>query len=96
MPLQFHRAIETMEIWSAASEGYSFVISYESPTGPGLHGRAGYLASWRREAIYAAARSCLSSPRITIFITSSDNGPCNVFASSHGARVHTSRSSSGG
>jgi hypothetical protein len=47
MPLQFHRAIETMEIWSAASEGYSFVISYESPTGPGLHGRAGYLASWR-------------------------------------------------
>jgi hypothetical protein len=25
----------------------SFVISYESPAGPGFHGRAGYLASWR-------------------------------------------------
>ena len=48
MPLQFHRAVENMEIWSATSEGYSFVISHESPTGPGFHGRAGYLASWRR------------------------------------------------
>jgi hypothetical protein len=47
MPLQFHRAIEEMEIWSATSEGYSFVISHESPTGPGFHGLAGYLASWR-------------------------------------------------
>jgi hypothetical protein len=48
MTLQFHRAVEGMEIWSATSEGYSFVISHESPTGrPGLHGRAGYLASWR-------------------------------------------------
>ena len=36
-----------MEIWSATSEGYSFVISYESPAGPGFHGRAGYIASWR-------------------------------------------------
>jgi hypothetical protein len=48
MALQFHRAIEHMEIWSASSEGFSFVISYESPTGPGFHGRTGYVASWRR------------------------------------------------
>ncbi len=47
MPLQFHRAVEDMEIWSAASEGYSFVVTYESPSGPGFHGRAGYMASWR-------------------------------------------------
>jgi hypothetical protein len=47
MPLQFHLAVEKMEIWSANSDDYSFVISYESPAGPGLHGRAGYLASWR-------------------------------------------------
>jgi hypothetical protein len=47
MPLQFHLAVEKMEIWSANSDGYSFVISYESPAGPGFHGRAGYLASWR-------------------------------------------------
>jgi hypothetical protein len=25
----------------------SFRVSYESPSGPGFHGRAGYLASWR-------------------------------------------------
>jgi hypothetical protein len=48
MALQFHRAVEHMEIWSASSEGFSFVITYGSPTGPGLRGRAGYVASWRR------------------------------------------------
>jgi hypothetical protein len=47
MALQFHRAIKHMEIWSASSEGFSFVITYGSPTGPGFHGRAGYVASWR-------------------------------------------------
>ena len=48
MALEFHRAIEHMEIWSASSAGFSFVISYESPNGPGFRGRAGYVASWRR------------------------------------------------
>jgi hypothetical protein len=47
MPLQFHLAVEGMEIWSASSDGFSFVISYESPTGVGFHGRPGYVASWR-------------------------------------------------
>jgi hypothetical protein len=47
MALQFHRAVEDLEIWSASSDGFSFVITYESPTGPGFHGRPGYLASWR-------------------------------------------------
>jgi hypothetical protein len=47
MPLQFHRAVEQMEIWSATSDGYTFVISFESFTGPGFHGRPGYVASWR-------------------------------------------------
>jgi len=27
---------------------FSFVITYGSPTGPGFHGRIGYVASWRR------------------------------------------------
>ena len=49
MLLQFHRPVEKMEIWIANSDDYSFVISYESPAGPGFHGRAGYLASWRHE-----------------------------------------------
>ena len=47
MSLQFHLAVEDMEIWSASGDGYSFVISFESPTGPGLHGRPGYVGSWR-------------------------------------------------
>jgi hypothetical protein len=42
----------------------------------------------------AAARSSLSTPRITICNTSSGNGRCSALASSHGARIHTSRSSS--
>jgi hypothetical protein len=36
-----------MEIWSAMSDGFSFVISYESRTGPGFRGQTGYVASWR-------------------------------------------------
>jgi hypothetical protein len=47
MALQFHRAVEDMEIWSASSDGFSFVITFESPTGPGFHGHPGYVASWR-------------------------------------------------
>ncbi|KRR28327.1 hypothetical protein ACH79_40545 [Bradyrhizobium sp. CCBAU 051011] len=47
MPLQFHRAVEDMEIWSASSDKYSFVISFQRPTGPGFRGRLGYVASWR-------------------------------------------------
>ena len=47
MALQFHRAVETMEIWSASSDEYSFVISFENPAGQGFDGRTGYMASWR-------------------------------------------------
>jgi hypothetical protein len=45
--LHFHRAVDDMEIWSASSDGFSFVITYESRAGPGFHGRPGYVASWR-------------------------------------------------
>jgi hypothetical protein len=37
-----------MEIWSADGDGFSFVVTYETPAGAGFHGRAGYVASWRR------------------------------------------------
>jgi hypothetical protein len=47
MALQFHRAVEDMAIWSATSDGFSFVISYASRAGRGLHGRPGFTASWR-------------------------------------------------
>jgi hypothetical protein len=48
--MQFSRIIGPMEdfqIWSAKSRGFSFVISNESRSGPGLHGQPGFVASWR-------------------------------------------------
>jgi hypothetical protein len=50
MALHFSRiapATEELEIWSASERGFSFVISNESSSGPGLHGRPGFVASWR-------------------------------------------------
>nr|WP_245322664.1 hypothetical protein [Bradyrhizobium valentinum] len=34
-------------MWSASERGFSFVISNESSSGPGLHGKPGFVASWR-------------------------------------------------
>ena len=48
--MQFSRVItpvEEIQIWTATSCGFSFVISYESRSGPGFHGNPGFLASWR-------------------------------------------------
>jgi hypothetical protein len=50
MALQFSRigpATEELELWSASEHGFSFVISNESSGGPGLHGKLGFVASWR-------------------------------------------------
>ena len=49
MALNFRRVgtAEELEIWSASEHGFSFVISNESSSGPGLHGRPGFVASWR-------------------------------------------------
>jgi hypothetical protein len=50
MAMQFTRVVspvEDMEIWNASNNGFSFVISYESRSGPGFHGRTGFVASWR-------------------------------------------------
>ena len=40
-------ATEELEIWIASERGFSFVISNESRSGPGLHGQPGLVASWR-------------------------------------------------
>ena len=47
--MQFSRIISfvDLQIWNANSSGFSFVISFESRSGPGLHGRPGFVASWR-------------------------------------------------
>ena len=47
--VHFNRVItpvEDVQIWNATSYGFSFVISYESRSGPGLQGKPGFLASW--------------------------------------------------
>ncbi len=60
--LQFHRALAGMDVWSATSDAFSFVISYESTTGPGFHGRTGYLASWRPSYAGFGAIKIIGSP----------------------------------
>jgi hypothetical protein len=48
--MQFSRinsAVEGLQIGNASSDGFSFVISFESRNGPGLHGHPGFVASWR-------------------------------------------------
>ena len=65
MGLQFSRVISSvteMEIWNASSGGFSFVISYESRTGPGLHGHPGFLASWRHIRQNRCAVKVIGSP----------------------------------
>jgi hypothetical protein len=50
MAMEFTRVINPvadMEIWSGSSNGFSFVISYASRSGPGFRGRTGFVASWR-------------------------------------------------
>ena len=48
--MQFSRVItpiEDIQIWNASSNGFSFVISFESRGSPGLQGNPGFVASWR-------------------------------------------------
>lgn len=47
MALHFRRVDTELEIWIASSDDYSFVISNESRSGPGLHGEPGFVASYR-------------------------------------------------
>ena len=72
MSLQFQNAVENMDVWSASSADISFVITFASPTGPGFHGRRGFLASWRP----------MYSSRGAVKLTGS---PFNTFADAEGA-----------
>jgi hypothetical protein len=69
MVMQFTRVvspIEEMEVWNASSNAVSFVISYESRSGPGFHGRTGFAASWRPVDQNRSAVSLGGSPFATI------------------------------
>ena len=63
--MQFSRVIlpvEDIQIWNASSDGFSFVISYESRSGPGLQGNAGFVASWRPVHQNRSAVKVIGSP----------------------------------
>jgi hypothetical protein len=63
--VQFSRVItpvEDIQIWNASSNGFSFVTSYESRTGPGLQGNPGFLASWRPMHQNRSAVKVIGSP----------------------------------
>jgi hypothetical protein len=69
MAMQFTRVVspvEDMEIWNASSDGFSFVISYESRGGRGLHGPPGYVASWRSLSLNMGAIRVSGSPFKTL------------------------------
>jgi hypothetical protein len=66
MSLQFRRAVEDMDVWSASAGGFSFVITFASPNGPGFHGRAGFLASWRPLYSRTGAVKVIGSPFKTL------------------------------
>ena len=63
--MQFSRVItpvEDIQIWNASTSGFSFVISYESRSGPGLQGNPGFLASWRSVFQNSPAIKVIGSP----------------------------------
>jgi hypothetical protein len=62
MSLQFHQAVEKLDVWSASSADISFVITFASPNGPGFHGRHGFLASWRPLYSSTGAVKVIGSP----------------------------------
>jgi len=67
--MQFCRVItpvEDIQIWNASSSGFSFVISYESRSGPGLKGNPGFVASWRPVYQNQSAVKVIGSPFKTL------------------------------
>ncbi len=73
-PLRFRRALDELDVWSASSDRYSFVISYGSRNGPGFKGSPGYLASWRPVHANSFAIKIIGSP-VSIFSTAAE--ACN-------------------
>ena len=48
--MQFNRVmtpVGNIQVWNTTSDGFSFVISFASRSGPGFRGNPGFIASWR-------------------------------------------------
>jgi hypothetical protein len=65
MVLQF-KPVDTplrdLKVWHAEGGEHSFAISHESRSGPGLRGRPGFIASWRRRRSNTSAAAIDGSP----------------------------------
>src|ERR1700724_2352067 len=68
--------LEDMEIWSASRDGFSFVISHESRSGPGFHGPPGYVASWRSLSRNTAAIRVAARPLKRLLRPTKPARPC--------------------
>jgi hypothetical protein len=75
-----------MEVWKASSNAASFVISFESRSGPGFQGETGYAVSWRPIDQSRSATSVPGSPFETL---AEAKEACNAMAAitSRGARI---------
>ena len=90
MVMEFTRIggpIEEMKVWNASSHAASFVISFESRSGPGFHGQTGYAVSWRPIDQNRSAVSVGGSPFETL---AEAQDACHAMAAilTRGARVN--------
>ena len=63
--MQFSRVItpvEKIQVWNTTSDGFSFVISFASRSGPGFRGNTGFIASWRPIHQNRSAVKVIGSP----------------------------------
>ena len=63
--MQFSRVItpvENIQVWNTTSDGFSFVISFASRSGPGFRGNPGFIASWRPIHQNRSAVKVIGSP----------------------------------
>ena len=63
--MQFSRVItpvENIQVWNTTSDGFSFVISFASRSGPGFRGNTGFIASWRPIHQNRSAVEVIGSP----------------------------------
>src|SRR6266480_8095193 len=88
--LEQERPVELLDVGAAVHDGLGRVGNLQQLAG----GDLGITKRSGRDVLHAATLSSLSGPRITILSASSGNGRCSAFASSHGARIQMSRSSS--
>src|ERR1700733_5306546 len=85
-------SVGDMEAWNASANGFSFVISRGSRSGPGFRGQIGFMASWRPSHQNGSATEVGGSPFETLLEAVS---ACKSMASlltkpgkSHGRQPH--------